>query len=761
MEQEGRRNGGPEDVATTGLKMFRAWVRRLFTSTAPRIPEAITILLPCKDQKKDFFLDALGSVVGQTSPYWFVLVLVDPSSPPHLAEWIATFHDDRIQHVSCPETGFAKALNHGLKIASTPFVSILLSDDRYAPRAIETLLSYRTNFPAADFFHSARRLIRLNGEPHGEILPSRVEIRLEDFKTSGSPVKHLLCWRREKGLEIGGMDESLSAHGCDDYDFPWRMAEAGASFQAVQECLYEYRVHHAHTRLTTATPLAQQMQTIRAMFARHGVSSGETDRYVQHAIGAYLIDEFTDQIDQQRGAQLWVRCFYEAKPETLAQFRDAGFQQRNWFPHRVYVLPKGGPDGWKLAQRMTGAREPRLIREFVLYALPPVSEEFPTSLYFDDDVQWHQQQFGLPAQVACANVLLGEGHLRCYTIISDLVQRISRAGQFRTRIDNRFKGWSRLLLNAVLAYAAEHRMRTVYVASSALVLQNTDKQRNSKPPLYERIYDLIPREYGAALEGGWWRIDLSGSARRIVALARSFDTDTWGKTVCIIHDLERGSGHRDSPADFARQADQNSPEALRRMLEIERRVGIRATYNVVGKYYGEVQEAIRQGDHAIAFHSYDHTIPTDENATVEQLRLCRDVDYRLKGYRLPQSKLTPGLTDANLAHFNFEWMASSRYSLSREAPWMSNAVVKIPVHFDDYRMFLGELSFEQWEREFWTLADARDFIVVDLHDCYAGHWLPHYEAFLGRLLERCSLMTMDEVAARVTLGHSRWFEEPG
>jgi hypothetical protein len=715
--------------------------------------------MPCKDQKKELFLDALGSLIRQTSPHWVVLVLVDPFSPPDLEEWASSFQDDRIQVVRCPDTGFARALNHGLAVASTSFVSILLSDDRYLPRAIATLLAYRSRFPAADFFHSARQLINLNGDPCSGIQPSRARFCLEDFQRLGSPVKHLMCWRRDKSLQIGGMDETLSVHGCDDYDFPWRMAEAGASFQAVAECLYQYRVHHSHGRLTTTVPVEQQIQTIRAMFARHGVGSSETDRYIQRAIGGYLISEYTDQIEHNRGAQLWIRCFYEAKPQTFAPFCLAGFKERHWFPHRVYVLPKGGPDGLKLAERMAGVRDPRLVREFVLYALPPVSEEFPRSLFFDNEVQWHQQQFGLNGQVACANVIRGDGYLRCYTMISDLVQRIARAPLHRTRVDNRFRGWNRLLLNAILSYAAEHQMRTVYVATSRLVLQHSDKQRNPQPALYERIYDRTPLRLGATLDGDWWRLDVNTSASRIAPLARSFEVDQWSKTVCITHDVERELGHSNTRPGLARQANKESAAALCKMLQIEKSLAVRSTYNVVGALYGEVQESIRSGAHALAFHSYDHRIPGDADATLEQLQLCRDVDYRLKGYRPPQSRITPGLTDANLAHFNFEWLASSRFSLSAEEPWMSDGIVKIPVHLDDYPMAQGRVSFAEWEREFWELADSRDFVVVSLHDCYASYWLPYYEDFLGRLLRRRSLRTLDEVAAGVTLGYARWFEE--
>jgi peptidoglycan/xylan/chitin deacetylase (PgdA/CDA1 family) len=741
------------------LKMAAAWFREKFSYLRSRpVPEPITVLMPCKDQKKELFLDALGSLVRQTSPHWIVLVLVDPTSPQELAEWASSFQDERIQFVRCPHSGFARALNYGLNLASTSFVSILLSDDRYSPRAITTLLAYRSRFPGADFFHSARQLINLNGDPCSGVQASRAKFRLEDFQRLGSPVKHLLCWRREKALQIGGMDETLSVHGCDDYDFPWRMAEAGAAFQSVTECLYEYRVHHVHSRLTTTIPVEQQIQTIRAMFARHGVASSETDRYVQRAIGGYLVSEFTDQIEHNRGSQLWIRCFYEAKAGTLAAFCSAGFKERHWFPHRVYVLPKGGPDGLKLAERMAGVRDPRLIREFVLYALPPVPDEFPHSLFFDDELQWHQQQFGLSAQVACANVIRGDGYLRCYTMISDLVQRISRAPLYRTRIDNRFKGWNRLLLNAILSYAAEHQMTAVYLPTSKLVLQNTDPRRNPQPALYERIYDRTALRLGATLEGDWWRLDVKKTVSRIVPLGRGFESDQWGKTVCITHDVERGIGHRDTHPEFALQAEKNSPDALRNMLRIEERLGVRATYHVVGALYGEIQEPIRSGRHAIAFHSYDHRIPGDVDGTIEQLELCRQVDYRLKGYRTPQSEITPGLTDANLAHFNFEWLASSRSSLKAEVPWMSDGIVKIPVHLDDYPMFQGRVSFAEWEREFWELVDSRDFVVIGLHDCYADCWLPYYEDFLHRALQRSSLMTLDEVAAGVTLGHARWFE---
>lgn len=723
--------------------------------------DPITIMMPCKHQKREFFLDAVQSIVQQASPHWRLMVITDPSTPPEIDTWATSFGDERIQLLRCPEKGFARKLNYGLRAASTSFVSILLSDDRYTPEAIETLAAYRERFPNADFFHSARRHINERGELWGDTMPSCETFDLNYFRTRGSPVKHLLCWRRQKSLEIGGMDESLSPHGCDDYDFPWRMAEAHATFQAVHECLYEYRLHHSHDRLTTTVPLSCQVATLRRMFSNHAVPEQDTDRYVQRSIYRYLVPEFLDQIDQHRGAHCFIRCFREAEPDALPSFQAAGFKERHFFPHRVYVLPKGGPDGLKLCERMTGIRDPSRLREFVLYARPPVVSQFPSEVYEDDDLQWHQQQFGINGQVACANVVIDDDCLRCYLLISDLVQRVARVPEFRTRIDNRFKGWARLLLNAILIYASENKIETVRSAASSLILRNTDRRRNPKPPLYQRIYDAVPQELGAKLNGEWWTFDVKHLADRIAALERGIEIDSWPKIVCIMHDVERGIGHLETDPDLASQMDTESRLALDRMLEIERRLGVKTTYNLVGLLYPELHESIKRDGHNIAFHSYDHKVPDELSAAdgCEQLAQCRSVDYRVKGYRPAQSKLTPGLNDTNLSEFNFEWLASSGFSLGcGDGPFMTSGIVKIPVHLDDYGMFRDGVPYDQWVSQAFDLIAARDFVVIGLHDCYAPFWLNRYEEFLASVKQRAELITLDEIAARVTLGHARWFE---
>ena len=89
-------------------------------------------------------------------------------------------------------------------------------------------------------------------------------------------MKHLLCWRREKALAVGGIDESLASVGPDDYDFPWCMAERGAVFKAIDEPLYVVRDHRECERLTTHLPLSVHKRDLRRILEKHGVERGSS-----------------------------------------------------------------------------------------------------------------------------------------------------------------------------------------------------------------------------------------------------------------------------------------------------------------------------------------------------------------------------------------------------------------------------------------------------------------------------------------------------
>ena len=432
---------------------------------------------------------------------------------------------------------------------------------------------------------------------------------------------------------------------------------------------------------------------------------------------------------------------HEVPPASRERFVRAGYPARHFFPHTIRCLPKPGPDGFKLGRRMAGARDPGQLWQIVIHATRPAIDEFPEDLFFDPDLLWHQQHLNRVGQVASAD-LAALGNV-LYTMVhqSDLVQRISRRRAYKTRVENAFQGWHHLLLNAIANVAAEHGFREIRVPTSRLAMEHTDPTRPVQPELFERVYDrAVHRHFRATETDRWWRIDVAANRAAIVEPERREEPHEPGKTVCVTHDIERGLGHRSVDPEFARRADAEAPAALDRMLAAEREAGVRATYNVVGSLFPEVRERIEGAGHALAFHSYDHDLERD------QLGRCRQVDYRIKGYRAPQSRLTGELRNGPLCWHNFEWLGSSASSLGFSVPKLERGLVKIPILFDDFEMHRRGERFVDWRTRAIAAVRERDFVAFGLHDCYAGHWLDEYRGFLDEIRAMAGLRTLDEVA---------------
>jgi peptidoglycan/xylan/chitin deacetylase (PgdA/CDA1 family) len=274
--------------------------------------------------------------------------------------------------------------------------------------------------------------------------------------------------------------------------------------------------------------------------------------------------------------------------------------------------------------------------------------------------------------------------------------------------------------------------------------------------MFRRIYD---RNVGEVFEPKssppWWSIDVSRNANRLVVPEPGEEDIADDKKICVCHDIERGMGHKDSDPDFAGRADASSLENLERMLSIERDLGIKATYAVVGTLVPELRGRIEEDGHGLAFHSYDHRIDesTDPIAAehADQLMRCRAVDYRLKGYRAPQSRITTELTDENLCFHNFEWLASSAFSFGFNEPCLQNRIVKIPIYFDDFWMHRDGLAYDAWETEAIATIENNRFVAFGLHDCYGELWLPRYARFLEKIRRLGRLMTVNQVADEVFL----------
>lgn len=248
----------------------------------------LTALLPLKNYEPRFLAEALDSLIRQTSPDWRLVIVVEPEDADALRPVLAgALADPRVRLAENRGRKLSGAFNTAMREAETEFVAILLADDRWAPDAVAVLQRAIRQFPDVDFFHSGRRIVDESGNQIGSVQLPREHFTHADFIWS-SPVKHLLCWRKQRALSFGGMDESLESVGPDDWDFPWSMLEQGAVFKAIAEPLYIYRDHRDAYRLTTHLPRSVHVRETRRILEKHGTGRAAIAERLRKAKRTYL-----------------------------------------------------------------------------------------------------------------------------------------------------------------------------------------------------------------------------------------------------------------------------------------------------------------------------------------------------------------------------------------------------------------------------------------------------------------------------------------
>jgi hypothetical protein len=176
-------------------------------------------------------------------------------------------------------SGFAAALNTGIRAACALRIGFLLSDDWLDGRAVEKCLTLDTDIVSTGlrvFSGDGKKVLEMSSRS-----PSVDEFnQLPTLERKASYLKHFLLFKREKLLEVGGVDETIGLTGPDDFDLPWTLLEQGASVSFLSEQLYNYRDHEGE-RLTLRDAEAQTQDLLKIL-DKHGVKSPEREEIVRH-----------------------------------------------------------------------------------------------------------------------------------------------------------------------------------------------------------------------------------------------------------------------------------------------------------------------------------------------------------------------------------------------------------------------------------------------------------------------------------------------
>lgn len=244
-------------------------------------PQA-SIVVPLLRQPLPWLMRCVRSALDQTVPTE-VIVVVSPLTPSVLGDALADLRLVAPGLSVMPEsgTGFAAALNTGIRAATSDRVGFLLADDWLEPSAVAVCLQH-----AADIVSTGMAFWHDDGTtPLGELHRRPTQERFESLPSierRASYLEHFFLFRREVLLAVGGVDESIGLTGADDFDLIWTLLERGASVQVLPDPLYNYRDHFGE-RLTLRDP-ALMRQDLARVLAKHGVPPDERERMLdEHA----------------------------------------------------------------------------------------------------------------------------------------------------------------------------------------------------------------------------------------------------------------------------------------------------------------------------------------------------------------------------------------------------------------------------------------------------------------------------------------------
>jgi glycosyltransferase involved in cell wall biosynthesis len=204
----------------------------------------ISIITPSFNQA-DFLARTARSILSQTGDFALQWIVIDAESTDGTPAFLGSIDDPRLKWISEPDRGQSHAINKGLLHADGDVVAWLNSDDLYAPGALQAVATAFSRSPGAqwlvgryEIIDAADRVIRpsiVRYKDRGLRNYRYQKLLRENFISQPS-----VFWRRDFGLKIGPLDETL--HWTMDYDL-WLRMGSHCNPLIIPDVLSQFRLH--------------------------------------------------------------------------------------------------------------------------------------------------------------------------------------------------------------------------------------------------------------------------------------------------------------------------------------------------------------------------------------------------------------------------------------------------------------------------------------------------------------------------------------
>jgi O-antigen biosynthesis protein len=223
----------------------------------------ISFIVPVFNAKPAHLDDLLASFRRQSPGLCELILSDDGSSLASAREWLSKHEGARGVAViwSRKNRGIAAATNHGIALATAPWIGLLDHDDALSPFAVERIARALEQAPECQFLYTDEAI-------------ADEKLRIVDYflKPAWDPVllsgvnyiNHLSLYRRERLLQIGGLRDSFQ--GSQDYELVLRYTKdlKANEIRHLPYPAYIWRRHpssHSAKFIETATANARRALT--------------------------------------------------------------------------------------------------------------------------------------------------------------------------------------------------------------------------------------------------------------------------------------------------------------------------------------------------------------------------------------------------------------------------------------------------------------------------------------------------------------------
>ena len=237
----------------------------------------ISVIVPVYNPAKDFLIECIESVIGQSYSNWELCLADDCSSKSYVKEVLEHYQalDHRVKVKYRSVNGhISEASNSALEIATGEWVALLDHDDLLHEHALFHVVSKINNTPDCELIYSDEDKIDANGERREPHFKSGWNL---DLLYSQNYVSHLGVYKTHIAREIGGFRRGYE--GSQDYDFLLRYSRriSHSNVVHIPRVLYHWRAVEGSTALSSGEKSYTTEAGIRALedhFSELGVKVG-------------------------------------------------------------------------------------------------------------------------------------------------------------------------------------------------------------------------------------------------------------------------------------------------------------------------------------------------------------------------------------------------------------------------------------------------------------------------------------------------------